>query len=85
MKKFPGLIFVSALSEMRGDIEWFKYNRAQLLLGTSSEILHDQIERGNVFVDLRLHDKGTTARNHGTAFRTHEDNLPLLFRTIEEL
>lgn len=30
-KKIPGLVLVSAFSEMRGDVEWFYYSRAQLL------------------------------------------------------
>jgi len=85
LKKVPALILVSAFSEKRGDIEWFKYTRARLLQGTSSRILREQIESGNILVDLRLHDKGTCARNHGTGFRVHESKLSLLFEKIEEL
>lgn len=85
MQKIPGLILVSAFSEMRGDSEWFKFERAQLLTGTSPEILRSQILAGNVLVDLRLHDQITRARNHGTGFRTHEDKLALLFRNVQDL
>jgi hypothetical protein len=85
VKKIPALILVSAFSEMRGDVEWFKFDRAQLLTGTSAEILRSQILAGNILVDLRLHDKITSARNHGTGFRAHEDKLPLLFRTVKDL
>lgn len=85
MQKLPALILVSAFSEMRGDVEWFHYNRARLLTGTSAEIIRDQIVAGNILVDLRLHDKTTSARNHGTGFRTFEDKLPFLFQRIEEL
>ncbi len=85
MKKLPGLVLISAFSEMRGDTEWFKYDRAQLLLGTSPAILRNQIQAGNVLVDLRLHDAGTRARNHGTGFRAQEDKLPLLFERVMEL
>lgn len=84
-RKMPALILVSAFAEMRGDEEWFKFSRAQLLYGTSPKIIGTQIEAGNVVVDLRLHDKGTSARNHGTGFRTYEENLSLLFSKIEEL
>ncbi len=84
-KKIPGLVLVSAFSEMRGDVEWFKYDRAQLLTGTSSNIIRNQISAGNILVDLRLHDKGTSARNHGTGFRATEDKLTLLFKNISEL
>lgn len=85
VKKMPGLILVSALSETRGDIEWFRFTRAQLLTETSPEIIREQILAGNVLVDLRLHDKGTSARNHGTGFRAREDKLLLLFKNIQEL
>ncbi len=84
-KKVPALLLVSAFSEMRGDNEWFKYDRAQLLTGTSPDIIRNQIEAGNILVDLRLHDKVTTARNHGTGFRAYEDKLPRLFKKIEDL
>jgi hypothetical protein len=84
-KKIPALILVSAFSEMRGDDEWFKFDRAQLLKGTSADIIRSQILAGNILVDLRLHEKITSARNHGTGFRAHEDKLPLLFKTVEDL
>jgi len=51
--------------------------------GTSPELLGDHFRVEDILVDLRLHDKGTMARNHGTGFRTFEDKLPLLFSTIE--
>lgn len=84
-EKIPALIFVSAFSEMRGDDEWFKFDRAQLLTGTSAAIIRSQILAGHILVDLQLHDKITSARNHGTGFRTHEDKLPLLFKTVKDL
>jgi hypothetical protein len=84
-EKIPALILVSAFSEMRGDDEWFKFDRAQLLTGTSAAIIRSQILAGNILVDLRLHDKITSARNHGTGFRAHEDKLPLLFKTVKDL
>lgn len=85
MQKLPALILVSAFSEMRGDVEWFHFDRARLLSGTSPQIIRSQIIAGNILVDLRLHDKVTSARNHGTGFRTFEDKLPSLFETIQEL
>ncbi len=85
IKKMPGLVLVSALSEMRGGIEWFNFTRAQLLTETSPEIIREQILAGNVLVDLRLHDKGTSARNHGTGFRAREDKLLSLFKNVQEL
>ncbi|MFN7036964.1 MAG: MvaI/BcnI family restriction endonuclease [Bellilinea sp.] len=84
-KKMPALILVSAFSEMRGDREWFKFERAQWLSGTSKDILRSQIYAGNILIDLRLHDKGTRARNHGTGFRVYEDKLPFLFQSVIDL
>jgi hypothetical protein len=85
VKKIPALILVSAFSEMRGDDEWFKFERAQLLTGTSADIIRGQILAGNILIDLRLHDKITSARNHGTGFRAREEKLPLLFKTVKDL
>ena len=83
-KKIPAMILVSAFSEQR-DVEYFHFYRAQLMSGTSSELLYNQFRESNIMVDLRLHDKGTRARNHGTGFRTYENRLPRLFKYIEEL
>ncbi len=85
IRKLPALVLVSALSEFRDGVEWFCYTRAQLLTGTSPDILREQILAGNVVVDLRLHDQGTRARNHGTGFRASEDKLSLLFKEVREL
>jgi len=85
LEKVPGLILVSAFSEMRGDDEWFKFERAQLLTGTSASIIRSQILAGNILVDLRLHDKIRSARNHGTGFRTYENKLSFLFKTVKDL
>jgi hypothetical protein len=78
-KKIPALILVTAESEERDDIEYFKFINAKLLKGTSSDLLYQQFKEQNILVDLRLHDKKTMARNHGTGFRTYEDKLINLF------
>jgi hypothetical protein len=85
MKKMPVLVLVSALSETRGDIEYFNYTSARLLEGTSPEILREQILAGNVLVDLRIHERPTSARNRGTGFRARKNKLPLLFSSVTEL
>ncbi len=59
MQKTPGLVLVSAFSEMRGDAEWFKYDRAQLLTETSSDIIKNQILSGNVIFDIRMDRRPT--------------------------
>ncbi|MDR0725512.1 MAG: MvaI/BcnI family restriction endonuclease [Prevotellaceae bacterium] len=85
MQKLPALLFVSTFTEERAGIEYFHYYRAQLMKGSSPELLAEQFRAENVLVDLRLHDKSTIARNHGTGFRTYEDKLPLLFNDIQDL
>jgi hypothetical protein len=85
MQKLPALLFVSTFTEERDGVEYFHFYRSQLMKGTSPELLADQFKAENIVVDLRLHDKGTMARNHGTGFRTYEDKLPLLFNNIRDL
>lgn len=85
MQKAPSLLLVSTFTEERDGIEYFHYYRAQLMSGTSPELLANQFRAENIFVDLRLHDDGTHARNHGTGFRTYEDKLPSLFQNIRDL
>jgi hypothetical protein len=85
IKKMPALLLVSALSEVRGDAEYFNYTSARLMEGTSPSILREQILAGNVLVDLRVHDRPTSARNRGTGFRARKSKLPLLFSSTTEL
>ena len=85
IQKIPALLFISARTEKRGDIEYFYFYRAQLMRGTTPELLSDLFNRGDLLVDLRLHDKGTRARNHGTGFRTYEDRFPSLFNQITDI
>ncbi|MDR0977568.1 MAG: MvaI/BcnI family restriction endonuclease [Endomicrobium sp.] len=85
IQKIPALIFVSAVTEERDNIEYFHYYRAQLMNGTTPELLAYQFQLGNILVDLRLHDRVTAARNHGTGFRVYENKLPLLFSSIKDI
>jgi hypothetical protein len=84
-KKVPALVLVTARTEERDGIEYFHFYRAQLLTGASPRVLADQLRYGNMVIDLRLHDKGTSARNHGTGFRAPESRLDKLFEKIEEI
>jgi len=85
LQKIPALLFISAHTEERDGIEYFHFYRGQLMCDTSQELLSELFKTGNLLVDLRLHDKGTRARNHGTGFRTFEGKLPLLFKKIEDI
>lgn len=85
VQKFPGLLLVSAASKIEDAQEYFNFTTALVMKGTSASIWRERLVDGTVLLDLRLHDKGTRARNHGTGFRTDEDKLPLLFSSVEEL
>ena len=84
-QKIPALMLVSAFSEERAGKEYFHFYRARLMQETSPDLLANQFREENILVDLRLHDQGSRARNHGTGFRTYEDKLPLLFKNITDL
>lgn len=84
-QKIPALLFISAHTEERAGIEYFHFYRGQLMRDTTKDLLSELFKTGNLLVDLRLHDKETMARNHGTGFRTFEDKLPLLFKKIEDI
>jgi hypothetical protein len=84
--KVKNVLLVKAKTEERDGIEYFQFDRARLLShGTTKAILKNQFESGELLVDLRLHDKGTMARNHGTGFRVFENNLENLYEKVEEI
>lgn len=84
--KVKNVLLVKAKTERRDGIEYFLFDRARLLYhGTTRAILKNQFENGELLVDLRLHDKGTMARNHGTGFRVYENNLDNLYEKIKEI
>lgn len=85
VQKIPALLFVQAETEVRDGIEYFHFYRARLMKGTNPRLLKSQFLEEKILVDLRLHDKGTMARNHGTGFRTYENNLPSLFMDVKDI
>lgn len=84
-QKIPALLFVSAHTEERAGIEYFHFYRSRLMRDPTKKLLPDLFQSGSLLVDLRLHDKGIIARNHGTGFRVYEDKLPLLFTNIKDI
>lgn len=85
VQKIPALLFISAHTEERDGVEYFHFYRGQLMKDTSQNLLSELFKTGNLLVDLRLHDKGTITRNHGTGFRVSENNLPQLFKEIKDI
>lgn len=85
-EKVESVLLVSAFVELIDGTEHFLYNRARLLSGgTSVSILRNQFEQERLLLDLRLHDAGTRARNHGTGFRVSLNHLEGLYSRIEEI
>lgn len=85
IKKIPALLLVYAETEERQGIEYFHYNRACLLSDITINALINAFKEEHIVIDLRLHDKGTSARNHGTGFRIKEANLDKIFANKTEL
>lgn len=85
-EKVKSVLLVKAQNEIRGGVEYFYFDRAKLLTGeTTKEILKSKFQNEQLLVDLRLHDKGTMARNHGTGFRVYERDLEDLYEKTEEI
>ena len=78
--KFERMLFVHADSRRRDGTEEFHFNRTELLAEPSSLTFRDGFASGMVTIDVRMHLRPNgSARNHGTAFRIHEHDLPMLF------
>ena len=85
-RKVRNILLVKAKVEERDGVEYFLFYRARLLSGGATpSILKSQFENGRLRLDLRLHDQGTMARNHGTGFRMHEEDLEDFYRNIQEV
>lgn len=84
-KKVRSVLLVKAQVEERGGWEYFHFVRARLLSGGATQsILRDLFNSGKLLLDLRLHDKGTSARNHGTGFRVNMKDIESLYPLIQE-
>ncbi len=85
-KKVKNILLVKAKVEERKGVEYFLFNRARLLSGgVTQSILKNQFQSGQLLLDLRLHDKETRARNHGTAFRINVKELENFYQKVEEV
>jgi len=79
-KKIPALVIVYAESEYRGEDEYFYFYKADYLQEPDHSLIKAEIRNETIKIDLRLHDKGTMARNHGTGFRIYEKDLDKVFK-----
>ena len=84
--KVKNVLLVTAETEMRGGAEYFWFYRARWLSGgVTKSILRDQFRSEQLVLDLRLHDKGTSARNHGTGFRIQAHDLENFYQEVREV
>ena len=84
--KVKSVLLVKARVEERGGIEHFLFHRARLLSGgVTTSILRDQFKNEQLCLDLRLHEKGKHARNHGTGFRINMRDMENFYQKVEEV
>ena len=85
-EKVETVLLVKASVEERDGVEHFWFNRARLLSGgVTQSILKNQFENEQLLLDLRLHDAGTKARNHGTGFRINPRDFENFYQKVEEV
>jgi len=84
-QKLPALIFVTALTELRDEVEYFHFQRAQYMTETSPELLGDQLLSEHIIFDMRIHSANQSAKNYDTHFLVCEDKLPQLFIKVIDI
>lgn len=83
--KLPRLLYVKADFRGSGDGEQFWFNEAELLQDFTFDNFVQQLQQGNILVDIRIgqwppgHPQAGRPHDHGTAFRVYPDNLSLCF------
>jgi hypothetical protein len=84
-EKLSETAFVGAESRGTGRDEEFHYDSVLFCQEPSVESLVALIRSRESMVEMRMHIREDgSARNHGTAFRVHQDQLPRLFtRTVQ--
>lgn len=85
-EKVGCVLLVKAQVEEREGKEHFHFHKARLLSGgVTQSILRSSLENNLLYLDLRLHDKGLSARNHGTGFRIYEKDFESFYQVCEEI
>ena len=80
-RKVQNLALVIAERTKLQGVKRYRYSKAFLLTGADSDLLAKLIEQGAITFDWRMHIKSDgSARDHGSAYRMKERNLPLLYR-----
>ncbi|QWR78287.1 MvaI/BcnI family restriction endonuclease [Candidatus Magnetomonas plexicatena] len=81
ISKLGKVLFVSADTRVtENNIEEFHFNEAYLLIEPTAKGFIKALEDSTVCVDIRMHLKeSSNVRNHGTAIRIKESDIPSLF------
>ena len=61
------------------------FGRNTQVWGTDLELLRQQFQSEHLMLDLRLHEKETHARNHGTGFRVKMQYLEKLYTVVQHI
>lgn len=75
--KLLNCFYVQAQVKREGGREYYKYIKIVMLQGFSFNGFLNELERGNVLVDI----DARTGHNHGTKFRLRQNCLPNLYET----
>lgn len=87
-EKLKFISVIGADEKVENNINYFQYNKIQLITGLTLKNFLTALENGDIFVDIRIgvyntgKNKGKT-HDHGTGFRITLDNL-LKYATIVE-
>lgn len=85
-KKVRHLILVNVKSRKEQNQEYFHYHQATFYSGWLLRWHIPKLFRnGTIVLDLRMHLKANTVRNHGSAFRIHESHLTQIYPYGEQL
>ena len=79
--KLHNTFFVLADRKRINGIEYFRYSRIKILEGFEIDRFVGAIANANVLIDF----DARTGHNHGTKFRLRRNNLPDLYKSVEEI
>jgi hypothetical protein len=85
-KKVQDVLLVKAQAKKVKGTEYFKYNTARLLTGgVSKENIKAHFEDDILVLELRLHKKNGSVKNHGSAIRIKKKNIDVIYTKNQEI
>ena len=90
-KKYKNkFVYAKANSRGTGAAEEFQFVEAYEVSGFSYEAMLELLEKGKIYVDLRIGqyhggNKDGKTHDHGTGFRIKEVDQPMLFKTVRKI